>query len=318
MEVQRAWFEELIFRGAAARRFTQDSPVLPDVWLAFAKAYPGSGAPQPVDLLLTPHRDAAAPELAQALRTRLRDERETSGWNRAHPGGTQDPDVAYHLSSVVARLQFTELVRVVMPLSAWWQHAIGDSPGHLFQGPARKRLETELRRVAPDRQDHERPTPPAGKGDVRISADLVWTIRVVGSILLARDEKEPGSREKFAALTYRYEALIDAFAKLVAGLPKTQGHRPLLWTVSRNREVKLAISRSTLAVKADAAQRLFEIDTRNLAWAILDTGSMLCIPRSAAARVPASLKTVRPRRPRALSPTPASSPRTTSQTSGAC
>src|SRR5512145_1462954 len=99
MEVKRDWFEELIFRGAAARRFTQDSPVLPDVWLEFARTY-CSGSPSPVDLLLTPHRDASAAELAHALRRRLSTERKTARWKAAHPGAADRPEIAYHLSSV--------------------------------------------------------------------------------------------------------------------------------------------------------------------------------------------------------------------------
>ena len=269
MEVKRDWFEELIFRGAAARRFTQDSPVLPDVWLEYARTY-CKGPPEPVDLLLTPHRDASAAELAHALRHRLSAERKTARWKKAHAGAATQPEIAYHLSSVAARLHFDELVRVVMPLSAWWHQAFHGSRMSPLSGPTRKLLVTELRRFSPDGEDGRPEARAPRKGEPRISPDLVWTVRIVGSILLARDEKEPGSRAKFEAITRRYADLIDAFARLVTGMPPAD--RPVLWAVSRNREVRLAIARSTLAVKADAARRLFEVDTRNLAWAVLDSG----------------------------------------------
>ena len=51
MRIERAWLEELIFSGDAPRRFTQDSPVLPDVWLAYAEAAEEVDAK---DLLITP------------------------------------------------------------------------------------------------------------------------------------------------------------------------------------------------------------------------------------------------------------------------
>lgn len=38
MHVRREWLLELIYGGDASRRFTQDSPVLPDVWLEFGEA----------------------------------------------------------------------------------------------------------------------------------------------------------------------------------------------------------------------------------------------------------------------------------------
>ncbi len=59
-------FEGLIFGTENDRRYTQDSPILPDVWLEYAKT-----PNEPVDLLLTPHRDMSAGQLANAIRNRL-------------------------------------------------------------------------------------------------------------------------------------------------------------------------------------------------------------------------------------------------------
>lgn len=42
--------------------------------------------------------------------------------------------------------------------------------------------------------------------------------------------------------------------------------------MNRNREADLAVARSVLAVKGDAARRLFDIDCSRLTWAILDSG----------------------------------------------
>ena len=53
----RDFLERLIYQGLGNRRFTQDSPVLPDVWIHY-----GLQPNEPVDLLLTPTFDAKAPE----------------------------------------------------------------------------------------------------------------------------------------------------------------------------------------------------------------------------------------------------------------
>ncbi|MEM9332227.1 MAG: S8 family serine peptidase [Pseudomonadota bacterium] len=46
----------------------------------------------------------------------------------------------------------------------------------------------------------------------------------------------------------------------------------LIWRITKNRPVKLAVNKSSLTVKADAAIRLFDISCENITWAILDSG----------------------------------------------
>ncbi|HKY38011.1 MAG TPA: S8 family serine peptidase [Polyangiaceae bacterium] len=266
MKIDRAWFEELIFRGAAARRFTQDSPILPDVWIEYAQAYPVDAGP--IELLLTPHRAASAGQLAQAVRERLRAEREAK-IKKKDAISIRDAGVAHHMSGVCANLTFQELVRVVMPLSSWWHDTFKGSSDEWFTPAARQELLSELRRTSPDTEERE-PKRKASAPKLVITPDLLWTIRIVGTILLARGAQ--GSDAKaFNELSQSHAALLDAFAGLMKNVVVNEGPA-LLWTVSRNRKVKLAIERSRQAVKVDAAQRLFQIDTRNLAWAVLDTG----------------------------------------------
>jgi serine protease AprX len=97
-------FEEWIFGSGEERRFTQDSPVLPEVWVGFAED-PG----QPRDLLLTPHEHSSAAKLMAALEKRLADQ------DRGELG------LAYNEGYVVAYLDFHQLVREVVPLSEWWR-----------------------------------------------------------------------------------------------------------------------------------------------------------------------------------------------------
>ena len=45
MALSGSELQELIYGAGPGRRFTQDSPVMPDVWLAYGQS------PEPVDLL---------------------------------------------------------------------------------------------------------------------------------------------------------------------------------------------------------------------------------------------------------------------------
>jgi hypothetical protein len=65
--MQREAIEDLIYGGAnQRRRFTQDFPVLPDVWIGY-----GMESRKRLELLLTPHTRSDAPSLTRALRAWL-------------------------------------------------------------------------------------------------------------------------------------------------------------------------------------------------------------------------------------------------------
>jgi subtilisin family serine protease len=113
--------------------------------------------------------------------------------------------------------------------------------------------------------------------DVPIASELLWMIRVVGTLLVAIDAKEPADgvdrKTYFFDISLDFDALIDSFANVFRDLPPQSMRGPtLLYAVSQNRRVTPTISRSVMAIKGDAARRLFDIDTRNIAWAIVDSG----------------------------------------------
>src|SRR5215203_6142214 len=86
-KLDRALIEQLMFGTGRVRRFTLDSPVLPDVWLEYAKGPSErlTGEPEepgpfpPVKLLLTPFRENHAGDIRSELRERLAAERGKSG-----------------------------------------------------------------------------------------------------------------------------------------------------------------------------------------------------------------------------------------------
>jgi serine protease AprX len=100
--LDRAAFEDLLFGGRHALRFTQDSPVLPEVWIELAK--PPGGR---VELLLTPHYDAHPADLARVLRDGLK-------------GLVAEARLAYTGTYVAAALTLEELVTLVLPGSRGW------------------------------------------------------------------------------------------------------------------------------------------------------------------------------------------------------
>jgi hypothetical protein len=240
--------EELIFGTERFRRFTQDSPVMPDVWVAY-----GVDPRARQDLLLTPHVRASAPELGHALRERL-------GGRQMRQGLPDEPRVAYNESYVAAELDFEELVKVALPLTHWWQEHVWRTKADLSDAE-KLRDPAVKKRVAEQLAD-------AGAsgfgGDV--SPDLLWLMRVVGRIEVER-------RGRRAKAEPTNEQLVEAVLDLVAvGDVADASPEPLLWRVDRNRPARAAISRSILAVKADAATRLFDLSCRELRWAVVDSG----------------------------------------------
>jgi serine protease AprX len=240
--------EELIFGTERFRRFTQDSPVMPDVWIAY-----GLNPNARLDLLLTPHVQASAPQLGHALRQRL-------GGDETREGDSEEARVAYNESYVVAELDFEELVKVALPLTHWWRDHVWRTKADLSDA---EKLQTPAVRKRIAKQLADEGASGFG-GDV--SPDLLWLMRVVGRIEFER-------RRKRAKTEPSNEQLVEAVLDLIAaGDVAEPPPEPLLWRVDRNRPATAAISRSILAVKADAAVRLFDLNCRELRWAVVDSG----------------------------------------------
>lgn len=72
-KLNRADLEKLIYGAGGSRRFTQDSPVLPDVWFEFGDRLTGK-----VDLLLNPHYEVPPGRVAQVVKERLEREEQST------------------------------------------------------------------------------------------------------------------------------------------------------------------------------------------------------------------------------------------------
>lgn len=251
-EVTREQLEDLIYRHDGLTRFTQDSPVLPDVWFEFGKN-PNSR----IDLLLNPHFEASPGRVAQVIEQRLAVEQRSKAASKFKCDDRRGSDIAYNQSTVVVRLCFHELVRVVLPLTPWWNKYVGAGDGQDLQ----RRLSEKKTRLLLARAIEGDISDPMMRG---IDPQVVWMMRVIGTI---------GARAISSTRKITPAAIVDACADLVLGIqPATEEGTGIVWSVTRNRPAEVAIWKSTMAVKADAARRLFEVSCSHLTWAIIDSG----------------------------------------------
>jgi serine protease AprX len=285
-KLERELMEQLLFGTGRVRRFTQDSPVLPDVWLEYARG-PGEGASRltsavdegdpfpPVKLLLTPYRDSTAGEVRKVLRDRLPVERATAEWQAFGHAPEPLPRVVYSQSTVAATLYFEDLIRVVLPMTEWWNRIARTWTLDRLQS------DTAQRWLASALKDPEHPPIDAqattANQRFRLPPDLLWMIRIVGAMAIVRRGRslpEPFTDPRHGvakATDGDWLAVVQTVAELVKGV-SPGAERAHVYSVSLNREATPPVSRSTLAVKADAARRLFDISCRDLAWAIIDSG----------------------------------------------
>jgi len=231
--------EKLLLHSTGWRRYTQDSPIFADVWLA----YLDGGPDERKDLLLEPQRRVPAGELAKAVRERL-------------PQVGAEHKLAYAGGYVVVRLTLPELLASVLPLSPWWKSLIPQPKSvfaHLEDFASGKRL-------APDDESEAVEVPPP-------EDELEWLLTVAGRLLTNTSDAEAeelGLTDP-RRLTRRFLDALDHPEDKLLDLPP-------LWSVSLNREVRAALWKSRETVKADAASRVFPTETEGVAWAVIDSG----------------------------------------------
>jgi serine protease AprX len=279
MRLGHKQLEEAIFGKTGFRRFTQDSPVLPDVWMAY-----GLEPTEPADLLLTPTWGAAPGKLSNVLAERLDAERAAPRWKTpARSKGALDPEIAYNVSAVAVRLYFDEMIRVVLPMTTGWgTYVLADGGKALSQFVGSKAFRRKLGTALADsaiepegagRRQRGWDLNRAARHEVwgsrkpKLHEHLVWLLRLAGAIALAGEAKDGEDVLDDAP------ALVEAFAELLEGVaPIRKGDDGLVWAINLNRKASAMVWRSTTAIKADAARRLFEVNCEGINWAVVDSG----------------------------------------------
>jgi serine protease AprX len=252
--MQRAQIERIFYgESDQQRRFTQDFPVLPDVWIAY-----GGEPDKRFELLLTPHNRSDAAAAALALRERLKADQavdlDATTWKAVAPEEKR-ARILFNESVVLANFSFWELMRVAMPLTDWWARAVAP----LGSDWIREGVEAYLKAADGDKSERAK----SAGGDLRL---LVKFIEIAGAIAYERqagpsDADKPDPAKQAAA-----------FTGLFAQLTNPRESEGLIWGISVNRPARTSVWRSRMAVKADAASRVFDVNTDGIRWAVLDTG----------------------------------------------
>ena len=289
MSDRREFFEHLVYHSVDGRRFTQQSPTMPDVWIQYGFE-PGAQ----LELLLVPDAAHSTAQLARALRTRLaRDtDRELTTFRYREPAvAPQAPAIAANTSVVAARLYLDEVVRVALPLSRWWRRTFVDAGR-----PRRTGAENDPPLLEPPFGDLDSrgryvdalsaaladPAGAAGADEqgLLIQRDGEWLARVVG--LLGHLSTKPGAPapgsedaqvQALTALQHNHTLLASAFVQLLEGFEETEAEdNSLLYSINLNRQGENSIIHSVATTKADAARRVFGVRGAQITWAVIDSG----------------------------------------------
>lgn len=277
--------EQLLFGTGRVRRFTQDSPVLPDVWLRYAGVHTDAqddeppDAFQPLKVLLTPLREMFAGKVRLTLAERLdaKKKEKDPEWERLTKRAKgHSARVVYNQATVAASLVFADLVRVVLPLTDWWWRTIANKvePGEFRSEPLRQYIAEAI-------TNPENPAPPKDTTMIeRVRPDVLWLVRVVGVLaMIHRGENARipkalrGTHPDVRKLSKAdWRRIADSALDAIDGLEKTPEPDAKIYSVSLNRRANPGVFDSVLAIKADAGRNLFKISCAKLTWAVLDTG----------------------------------------------
>jgi len=291
-----------IFQTFGRARRTQDSPIVPDVWLRYirvaedaarariaGKSLPNSALA--LDLLLTPWTGTTPGPIAQQLRKGLTED------------DRRKARIAQSTSRVVASVDFRTLVNVVVPLTGWWQRLDPKLRG--FQTVSswvrnsikNKKTLTSAMSDAGSDVEFYRYTALVGFIDRLMNADSAEEIEKLAS--LAERLGPPPSEEDVQRQGLRrrvgeresdlgvgeVEVLIRGYRDAIrdrrgaqSAMPRAEEARPGvgdikgIFLVNLNRAATQSLFESRMTVKADAAQRVFDISTEGIAFAVIDGG----------------------------------------------
>ena len=271
VSIPRSLVEYILLGPTGDRRQLQDSPILGDVWIAFANE-PG----EPQEVLITPHTSQTAASVALQLDELIAKDRESRGRK-------QSAHIAYLQGIIAARLYFDELLRIVVPVTGWWNSPrnMKDLQIYLDLDAGLEKLGKVLDVVQTMLTHWSLPT--SSRPQPLLSA-LDRYAALAGIILWASGESKHLGRSRSkpevalaTAIQQNKDPIRDALSAVLGSILATLSHEkekpaPLAHQVSLNRRASMAISRSVSAVKADAVLRLFEISCSDIAWAVIDAG----------------------------------------------
>lgn len=254
--------DDILLSGRAGRRSLNESSVQLDVWRAYA-ADPN----EPVDLLLTPMDSVEASRIARTLLAELAD-RSTAGYPGEDDGRWRPARRIAPLEGIVAvRLTFADFVLTVLPATGLDIHQAVRTLISMMGLPPLPQSERE-----------EESAPKPGARAPRIQAVTYAQLEDFKNRLLGR--LAPDLRAALLVLLILApEPVTVSGGRSRAGLRLTSllkdlpwQPEPLIYRVSRNRDVHAMMASSVNTIKADAARRVFDISCRGVTWAVIDSG----------------------------------------------
>ncbi len=284
-------------RQGALENFVQDGGIVTDVWLGFASEPDGWQR-----VLVAPARATSTTSVGYALHHAI------TAYRRQFVKEERVTTMVSPLDNFVAlRVYFDELVRILLPLTKWWEKKSlvslsGDDGPYLQQ----KLSTTILHTLGQDRDKEVRTRDLKENVDRRV-LEAASVAALIGVFVIAREHPrevdalrerklDPYRKEEDReALIEWIESHADAIAngwrdELKAGgeawptvtdaIPddlryrtrKDAGEAPeLIERVFLDREAGVA-SEANCTIKADAAKRVFDVSCRGITWAVIDSG----------------------------------------------
>lgn len=290
--------EHLLLGPTDDRRVLQDSPLLGDVWAAYALD-PGNIQ----DVLITPLWSSTAAEVASMIPLGLelrdksrKDEQDPQSATRVR----DNPKVAYLQGLVGAKLFFDDVLCLLVPLTQWWH---SDQVTKRIRALDAGKLERLLSRPIepPTIRNSSAESYSSLERYVALAGLIYWISKLERPPRYDRPPTPPGKKlprplpplppmdDKDAFALYapyvaeivkgvnkaykvvedNLKALKDKHPRLDADADAVDGY---IFQVSLNRAASAALDKSIPSVKADAAKMLFDVSCKNIVWAVLDSG----------------------------------------------
>jgi len=262
----RALVDLILLGTPESRRQLQDSPVLGDVWAAYAVK-----PSQPLDLLITPYKDQPAGTVAAELARRIN---KKNTFPRTHG---ETADVAYLHGFIAARLYFSEVLKIAVPMSKWWTDK---KIGKNFELDAyiEETLKPEIEAIIKWARSKE--------GDTRMKISESLTkysaldrYAALSSIILffcRKGNDQKGPEKTIGQLVEKIkdvEPVLSEFRKIMTEIRQNDmPEKAMIWQISLNRKVMMALDKSVPSVKGDAVKTLFNVKCDEIAWAVVDSG----------------------------------------------
>ena len=257
-----AFVEYILLGPAHDRRQLQDSPILGDVWIRYAKEPAKS-----LELLITPSREQPAGAVAIAIDQRVQ---------RSNPQDTAE--ISPLQGVIAARLYFEEVLRVVIPMTAWWHSDRIQSQFNAYaddeSSAARvDKITTAILLAAKEWMSAKEGT---GAVDVGLAAELLPAldryVALAGLILWAAEGGGANGKLEEAITQVKAQDVQAPLSKVLDAIEQAGKQESLVWQISLNRQAMPALDRSVPAVKADAARTLFNVNCSKIVWAVIDSG----------------------------------------------